>query len=160
MAARRRTGGWSAWQSNSQSVPASAKVRVGGRLPTRILADSFAAVVGSGDRQSSLPIAVRKGSVSIFRRLNAAVRENDRPKLTPPFLIRFLSKNAYCNGLNSTSKMLTTSVFWLQKFRIHGFEDAFLSFTEDDHTRDFENIVSISEINLIHGFQFIESGFR
>ena len=62
--------------------------------------------------------------------------------------------------LNSTSKMLTTSVFWLQKFRIHGFEDAFLSFTEDDHTRDFENIVSISEINLIHGFQFIESGFR
>src|SRR6266704_4639297 len=55
--------------------------------------------------------------------------------------------------LNSTSKVLTTSVLYLQKRAVDGLEDGFLFFGQGHHARKLEPVLGVAEINFGHGGQ-------
>src|SRR5437660_12834929 len=56
-------------------------------------------------------------------------------------------------ALNSTSKVLTTSVLYLQKRAVDGLEDGFLFFGKGHHARKLEPVLGVAEINFVHGGQ-------
>ena len=47
-------------------------------------------------------------------------------------------------GLNSGTKILTTSVFRFQEFAIDSLEDGLLFLTEGNHAGDLETVLSVS----------------
>ena len=55
------------------------------------------------------------------------------------------------NDLNSTSKVLTTSVLYLQKRAVDDLEDGFLFFGQGHHARKLEPVLGVAEINFVHG---------